>query len=170
MPDPDSSPLDLVRRTMKNKTPTFELKPVHPDRVNKIIMELKNSSSYGLDNIPTRILKIGRAELVPAITHIVNLSITSKKFPQAWKVAKVIPLHKKEEETNPKNYRPVSLLSNVSKILEKSIHMQLNSYFENEKLLNKAHHGFRKTITPPQLTSKCKIGGLSHSIKEILQH
>ena len=130
---------------METKTSIFELEPVYPETVNKIIQGLKNNSSCGLDNIPTRILKLGRTELVPAITHMINLSITQKKFPSAWKKAKVIPLHKKDEETNPKNYRPVSLLSNISKILEKSVYLQLYGYSEEEKILNNAHHGFRKS-------------------------
>ena len=77
------------------------------------------------------------------ITHIVNLSIKNQKFPNSWKQSKVIPLHKKEEVTNPKNYRPVSLLPILSKVLERVIFEQMINYLENNKLLHHSHHGFR---------------------------
>ena len=54
---------------MKNRKCTFELKPVSPDCVEKIISELKNSSSYGLDQIETKIIKIISKEIVPSVTH-----------------------------------------------------------------------------------------------------
>ena len=60
-----------------------------------------------------------------------------------WKMAKVIPLHKKKNEICPENYRPVSLLSTVSKICEKAIFIQLVKYFEGNNLIHPSHHGFR---------------------------
>ena len=77
------------------------------------------------------------------ITHIINLSIQHQLFPEKWKVAKVVPLHKKDDKTIPKNYRPVALLSVFSKILEKSIFLQTISYLEENNLLHPSHHGFR---------------------------
>ena len=71
---------------------------------------MKNSKTVGIDNIDSYIIKLVASELTPAITHIINLSIQSGKFPKGWKIAKVIPLHKKEDPTLPKNYRPVALL------------------------------------------------------------
>ena len=105
---------------------------------------MKRSSSCGLDNIDSRVLKIAILELTPAITHIINLSISTQCFPEIWKISKIIPLHKKDELVEPSNYRPVSLLSAVSKILERAIYMQLVHYFETENLLNSSHHGFRQ--------------------------
>ena len=80
---------------------------------------MKNTKTVGTDNIDSFIIKLAKEELAPAITHIVNLSISSRKFPRRWKTAKVVPLHKKEDKTLPKNYRPVALLPVLSKTLEK---------------------------------------------------
>ena len=104
---------------MENKICKFNLQPVHPDNVLEIISSLKNTKSCGIDNIDSYILKLAKYELVPSITHIVNLSITQGNFPQQWKLAKIVALHKKENPCLPENYRPVALLCVLSKILEK---------------------------------------------------
>ena len=83
-------------------------------------------------------------QLVPALTHVVNLSLTHAHFPALWKTAKVIPLLKKSDETQAKNYRPVSLLTITSKILERAVYHQLIEYLETNKLIHHSHHGFRK--------------------------
>ena len=67
---------------------SFSLEAVHPDSVEKIISGLSNSSAFGLDNIDTYIVKLIKAEILPAITHVINLSISSMKFPSAWKKAR----------------------------------------------------------------------------------
>ena len=128
---------------MKNKTCKFEIQPVGPDTVKSIIQNMKSSSSCGLDNISSYVLKLAIDELVPAITHIINLSIIQKKFPESWKTSKVIPLHKKDEMIFPKNFRPVSLLSVVSKIVEKAIFLQVFQYFEENSLIHPSHHAYR---------------------------
>ena len=122
----------------------MELNAVHPDQVKDIIMKMKTSTSCGLDTINMQLIKLGKDQLLPAITHIINLSITQQCFPDAWKVAKVIPLHKKKSEVSPENYRPVSLLNSVSKVAERVIFMQLVDYFEKNGLLHPSHHGFCK--------------------------
>ena len=143
LPPSQYSPLSLVRKLMENRTCSFSLQPVHPDKVEKIIASLKSTRSCGLDNIDSFILKLAKDELVPVITHIINLSITKKTFPAAWKTAKIIPLYKKDEYTDPKNYRPVALLAVCSKILEKAVFLQVMDYMENNNLLHPSHHGFR---------------------------
>ena len=97
-------PIEPITELMRNKTCSLELNAVHPDQVDKIITGLKTSSSCGIDNIDVRILKLGRHQLLPVLTHIINLSITTQTFPDPWKIAKVIPLYKKKDETLPESY------------------------------------------------------------------
>ena len=106
---------------MKTKNCTFNLRCVHPDEVLDIISSLKSTQSCGIDNIASMVLKLAKHQLIPVITHIINLSIQSAVFPNFWKVAKVIPLHKKGEVYDPKNYRAVSLLPVLFKILERVV-------------------------------------------------
>ena len=128
---------------MKNRSCVFKLSPVHPDEVHKILSNLKSSSSCGVDELGSSVIKLVKNELTPVLTHIVNLSISNQNFPAKWKKAKVIPLHKKDEILFPKNYRPVSLLPVFSKVLERCIFSQMVQYLEENNLFHPSHHGFR---------------------------
>ena len=92
---------------------------------------------------PYSTIKLVSREILPALTHIINLSISSRRFPSAWKNVKIIPLHKKEDKLNPKNYRPVAIVPILSKILERVIFNQMIDYFEENCLLNSNHHAYR---------------------------
>ena len=122
----------------------MKLSCVYPDEVIKIMGNLSNSAAFGLDEIDTSTLKLIKEEIAPAVTHIINLSITTKEFPEAWKSAKVIPVHKKDSVLDPANYRPVSLVPVLSKVLEKVIFQQTFKYLTENELLHPSHHAFRK--------------------------
>ena len=128
---------------MAGRTCSFSLAAVHPDEVEKVISSLSNSSSFGLDQIDTYTVKLIKLEILPALTHIINLSITTKVFPSCWKRAKIIPLHKKEDLLNPKNYRPVAIIPIFSKVLERVIFNQMIKYLADNKLLHPNHHAYR---------------------------
>jgi hypothetical protein len=128
---------------MKDKTSVFSLSCVHPDAVRKIILGLKNSKSYGVDTIDTYIIKLMVDDILPAVTHIVNLSIQHAAFPSLYKIAKVIPLHKKDDPLLPKNYRPVAILCIISKVIERVIFLQIVEYMNCNNLFHPNHHGFR---------------------------
>ena len=116
-----------------------------PEAVDKMIVKLKNSKSCGLDNIDTYILKLARTYIVPSITHIINLSISSLVSPKAYKVAKVVPLFKGKDSPTlaPKSYRPVALLPVVSKILERAVQNQLVDYMDRNQMWHPQHHAYR---------------------------
>ena len=96
-----SDPLKTLTKLMRNRTSTFSLKAVHPNEVRKVILGLKNSKSSGMDEIDTFILKLVLDEILPAATHTVSLSLEAKKFPNSWKVPKLIPLLKKDDPLEP---------------------------------------------------------------------
>ena len=143
LPAPVSDPLARLKSLMTGRICSFQLAAVHPDEVDQIISNLKNSSSFGLDLIDTSVVKLIRQEVVPALTHVINLSISSEKFPTDWKSAKIIPLHKKDDLLNPKNYRPVAILPIFSKVLERSIFNQISKYLSENNLLHPNHHAYR---------------------------
>ena len=111
--------LESDKLCISTKNGTIKLFLVHPDEVVKVVSGLSNSSSFGLDEIDTTIIKLIKPDILPALTHIVNLSIATGFFPAFWKKSKIIPLHKKEDLLNPKNYRPVAIIPIFSKILER---------------------------------------------------
>jgi hypothetical protein len=139
----DNDPLETMSEVMRERLCKFTMKPVTPAEVEKIIAGLKNSKSTGLDYLDTYVIKLATKEILPAITHIVNLSIRDSLFPKAWKKSKVVPLLKKDDRFDPKNYRPVALLSILSKILERSVYVQLVQYLDSNALFHPNHHGSR---------------------------
>ena len=76
------------------------------------------NKSYGPDNISPKFIKEARFTVVPALVKLFNLSLTKCVFPASWKKANVIPLHKKDDTSIMNNYRPVSILSVLGKLME----------------------------------------------------
>ena len=91
----------------------------------KILKEMRNKKSYGLDGISNEILKCCSAVIEPAIAAAFNKCIEERTFPKCLKVAKVIPIFKKGDERNPENYRPKSLLGSISKVFEKRLQSRM---------------------------------------------
>ena len=121
----------------------FKLKRTETATTLKSFKSLKTNKGSGLDNTTCRLLKSSADLSAPSLTYIFNLSLSTGTFPQEWKTAKVVPLHKSGPPDQVNNYRPISILPVVSKILEKEVHKQLYSYLIDNNLLNPCQHGFR---------------------------
>ena len=143
--------------------PSFCLSPVSSHFVRKQLLSLDTKKAVGLDDISSLFLKDGADCIIAPITHIVNISITTETVPSTFKDAKVIPLFKKGSTLDPGNYRPVSILCVLSKILERAAHSQLNDYLVKRDLLFENQSGFRGGYS----TDSCLIG-LSDFIKSEL--
>ena len=115
IPRTRKSPLDYMP-TANYKS--FFVSPVTPEEIEIIIGTLKNGKSSGPYSIPTKLLKILSSDIAIPLSVIVNESFAKGVFPDKLKVAKVIASHKKESTDNPSNYRPISLLSIFSKVIE----------------------------------------------------
>ena len=143
LPPPVTDPLQTLKVLMQGRTCSFSLSYVHPSEVEQVISSLSNSASFGMDMIDTSTVKLISNDIVPALTHIINLSISSKTFPTSWKKAKIVPLHKKDDVLNPKNYRPVAILPIFSKVLERVIFNQVVTYLSENNLIHPNHHAYR---------------------------
>lgn len=119
------------------------LSPTDSEEIFKIVRNLKNRCSYGLDEISNNLLKNIISAIIDPFVHICNLSMSSGIFPSDMKIAKVIPIHKKEDHTLIANYRPISVLSSFSKILERLVYNRLVSFLSLHSLLNPCQYGFR---------------------------
>lgn len=123
------------------------LEPVSEAELFNIINELKKSNSAGLDNISCNVLKCAVNFIVKPLAFLINKSISEGVFPNILKIARIVPIHKKGEKTHVENYRPISLLSSLSKILERVMLNRMLSFITKNKILNKAQHGFRKNLS-----------------------
>ena len=135
---------DHCYKAMAGKTCSLGLKYVSMKKVLKILKNLKPSKSIGVDEIDSYSLKIAADIIAPAVHHITTLSIMQRKFPTSFKFAKVIPLHKKLSRLDRKNYRPVSILSPLSKVLERVLYEQIYEYFSKNSIFHANLMGFRK--------------------------
>ena len=123
---------------------TFHFETVTIDEVKKIISKLKPKGSSGQDGISSALLKEINLTTANIITLIINQSISTGIFPDKLKVAKIVPIFKKDNPHLTGNYRPISLLPVISKVFEKVVFSQLYSYFDQNGLLYKSQYGFRK--------------------------
>lgn len=129
----------------KGITPgAFRLKEVDSSVVHKHLESLKESKSTGFDNISGKFLKEGADHIYRPLSHIINLSIRTSEVPPIMKLAKVTPLHKKNSRLQVGNYRPVSILTITSKLLERCVYDQIESYLQNNHLVYEFQSGFRK--------------------------
>ena len=103
----------------------FRFAPVSEEDVIKIIHNLKPKSSCGFDEISVKLIKFANNELCKPITVIINQCLETGIFPDKLKIAKVIPLFKKGDPEQIDKYRPISILPAISKIIEKTIFIQL---------------------------------------------
>ena len=85
----------------------------------------------------------GAESIVLPVTHIINLSISNETVPAAFKDAKVVPVFKKGSKLDVGNYRPVSILNVLSKVLERTVHKQMDEYLKKRNLLFSHQSGFR---------------------------
>ena len=114
------------------------------EETKSVISKLNSRKANGPDNISNLILKNICDSITPSLTKLMNLSLTLKQYPQEWKSANVVPIHKKGDN-DIKNYRPISLLSNVSKIMERIVYNRLYMYLMRNNLLTWRNSGYKKS-------------------------
>ncbi|XP_060603432.1 angiopoietin-2-like [Ruditapes philippinarum] len=129
---------------VKQIQPLENFEDLTETQVKSLICEL-NTKSCELDLIPKHILKSHLDELLPTITKLVNLSLSKGVFPTHWKQEIVRPLLKKSGlELQLSNYRPVSNLSFLSKLIEKAALFRLNNHVDTHNLLPKNQSAYRR--------------------------
>lgn len=113
--------------------------------IDKAMQNMKSSMSNGHDELPSKLLKDGRTELTTHLTFLFNRVLCCQKIPDSWKIAKILPLHKKGPQNNIKNYRPISNLPSIAKIFEKCL-MSILDELKNkasQDLTSDNQHGFK---------------------------
>ena len=133
------------------------------EEVHDLIKCINVSKATGPDEVSPRLLKEADATIVPSLTKLFKMSIRLSKVPSSWKLANVLPLFKKGNNSDLNNYRPVSLLSCVSKLLERIIFKHLFNYLRTNLLLSKHQSGFQ-----PGDSTTNQLSYIYHTIAEAL--
>ena len=102
--------------------------PVTVSHVSHLLHGLSNNKANGIDKISSKIIKLAAPVISDSLTLIFNQAITLSSFPNEWKVARVMPLYKNGQRSIPGNYRPISVLPDISKIMERILYDQLYNY------------------------------------------
>jgi sarcosine oxidase/L-pipecolate oxidase len=113
-------------------------------QVHLDLEQLQPKKSLDFNGISMFFLKKVMNSILKPFHHIVLSSLSTGVVPSQLKIAKIIPIFKSGDQAALDNYRPISLLSNFSKILEKVVGNRLTSYLENNELLSPSQFGFRK--------------------------
>jgi hypothetical protein len=109
----------------------------------EIIRKMKSSNTKGYDEISSVMLKNIKENIAFPISILINRSLLEGQFPDDLKIAKVVPLYKTKSKDDVSNYRPISVLSSISKIYEKIIHKRLLKHLQANNLLSPFQFGFR---------------------------
>ena len=135
-------PSIVMIKSRNSDSDVFSFSAISYNDVLKKIENLDVAKASQQTDIPTKILKQNSNYFAKYFFENINYCIVNSDFPSELKLADVIPVHKKNSKNVKDNYRPVSILSNISKLYERAIYEQLQSYFE--KIFSKFQCGFRK--------------------------
>ena len=135
---------DSHKHYLANKTDTiFRFVRVTEDEIAKQMSNLKTKNSSGLDEISTKLLILINEEMIKPLTCIVNQCLITGIFPDNLKLAKAIPLHKKDDKMIMTNYRLISILPSIFKIIQKVVHNQISHYCSSYNLFYEHQYVFR---------------------------
>jgi hypothetical protein len=113
-----------------------------PEHVLKIIKKLKSKNSCDVNGISTKLIKYVGNEIAIPLSHVFNLSLTTGEFPTKLKKCRVVPIFKSGDHLECDNYRPISLLNSISKVLEKIVAEKLIYHLTSNDLLYEHQYGF----------------------------
>ncbi|CAB4023335.1 Hypothetical predicted protein [Paramuricea clavata] len=141
--DNDVSFRDFITQQKSKTKNSFSFRPVSVTLVYTLLVNLSTTKATGMDKISAKILQVAAPVIAPSLTEIFNMSIDSDQFPSDWKAARVIPLFKKGQRSMLNNYRPISILPVVSKLMERIMYDQMYEYLNQNNLFSKHQFGFR---------------------------
>ena len=120
------------------------LKQTSISEIEEIISKLDTTKGTGPNSIPQELLKSIKSSIAKPLSNLFNMSFSEGKCPSFLKLSSVLPIYKKDSKLIVANYRPISLLSNINKILEKLMFNRMYSFLESNKCIYGLQFGFRQ--------------------------
>ena len=142
IPPPSKSIFEYLNTIPQNDQSIF-LEPTSEKEIMELLTDLIPKNSSGYDNLSNRLLKKLLPALINPLTIVFNKSLAEGIFPEAMKKADVVPLYKSKDHQDSNNYRPISLLLTLSKLLEKIMYKRTYSFLESSGTIYKSQYGFR---------------------------
>ena len=133
---------DYLKRLQKNDHSIF-LAPTNKNEIENLINNLPNKNSSGFDLVNNKLLKLIKTKMAIPLDIVFNQSIECGIFPNKMKWAEVVLLYKGKSRLEPGNYRPISLLPTISKILEKIMYKQTYKFLTENNQIYHSQYGFR---------------------------
>lgn len=137
---PDRNYTPIRPKTISN---TIFFNPATREEILKHINQLKNNKAHGIDEIRAEHLKIIAEDISEPLKEIINLCFLQGKFPEVLKTSLVTPIYKSGDQKEMSNYRPISLITNITKIVEKCIKSRIIEFIEKYNIISKNQYGFR---------------------------
>ena len=130
----------LLPRVM---TCSFKVGPITLDSLFLTIAGMKSSKSCGIDGISVQMYKKCFYGIGCILLDLVNSSLSTGTVPQAWKHALITPIPKSNDVSDPTQFRPISIVPGIAKIVERVVNLQLSAYFSEHHLFSSTQHGYR---------------------------
>lgn len=143
----NSNNSDHLQSNSQTQINSFVLLDTDSEEVEGIIRNLKSDSAPGWDGISTKFLKYFNKELAPVVAHLANLCFKNGVFPDPLKQSVITPVHKGGNGSDVNNYRPISVLPALSKVIEKLTNTRLVNYFNKYKIISSTQFGFRQGVS-----------------------
>ena len=144
---------------------SFVISNIDEHEVMKVIQNFKNKYSAGDDDVSNFLLKLTGSSIIIPLTFLINLSFEKRKFPSVLKISKIIPLFKKGSKLNAENYRPISLVSSFSKLLERLMSMKLIDFWNKHDFFNPNQYGFKKNSS-----TELAVLDLCHFVSDAIEN
>lgn len=142
-PNPDLSHIENFVNVRKPSTTNFEIPLLDVNSLDKLIKSLPTNVATGPNGIGASSLRLISPAILESFCKVLNCSIQSGICPSALKLARVTPVHKSGAASDPNNFRPISVLPIISKLLERHICIQLMLYLPSYNLIVSTQSGFR---------------------------
>ena len=142
-----------IRDAYGDSMQSFNFQTVNHNCVARKLQMINIRKATGYDNIPAKLLRLAQNELTHPIANLINNTMAMNTFPDQLKCAELSPLFKKEDNLNKTNFRPVSILTGISKLYESVVNDQLLEYFS--RLFNDLISAYRKGYSCQSLLVKC---------------
>ena len=134
---------EVTWRLPRVGTCAFAVSPITLTMLGHTIFSMRSSAACGADGLCVRALKAGFPAVGGVILHIVNTCLCTSDYPDSWKHSIIHPIFKSGSPSDPSNYRPISIIPIISKVVERVVQRQLYHYLSSNHLLSPAQHGFR---------------------------